>query len=149
MKKWLFTGFIALACAVIVYAATGTIVTWTGMGSRRNTVEFTIESASIGSAAAFLPGTDNTNALGSASKRFSNIYAAAATIDSPITATASLTVVRSTAPRTAVGVAALYAAYTIPAGTLFIDSTNNVLCMSSGTAQTSITVSTGTGACPS
>jgi hypothetical protein len=50
------------------------------MGSRRNTVEVTLESPSLGSAANLLPGTDNTNALGSSTKRWSDMQTVLATI---------------------------------------------------------------------
>jgi hypothetical protein len=74
----LLVGLVGLSASV--YSASGTIVTWTGMGSRRNTVEVTLESPSLGSAANLLPGTDNTNALGSSTKRWSDMQTVLATI---------------------------------------------------------------------
>jgi hypothetical protein len=47
-------GFVvALVAVSLAYAATGTIWTLTGKGSRRNTVEFSIESPTVGTAAKF------------------------------------------------------------------------------------------------
>lgn len=122
---------------------------WFGTNSYRNTHAFTIQTPSEGAAPIFAPGTTNLNALGSTSLRFSNVLSVLGNFSGPITATAGLGIVVSTAPRTAVGVAALYSSFTIPAGTQFYNSTSGVTCISSGTVQTSITVSTGTGACPS
>jgi hypothetical protein len=121
---------------------------WLGTGTTRNTEQFSIQTPSAGAAAIFVPGTTNTNALGSSSLRFSNVYTTALNTSGPITAGAGQAVIVSTSPRGALAVASLYSSYTIPAGTVFFNSTSNVLCVSSGTAQTSITVSTGTGACP-
>ena len=64
MKRshWLF-GIISLLVVVAIgYTATGDIITWTGLGSRRRTVEFKISSASVGSAADIVPGTNPTTA---------------------------------------------------------------------------------------
>jgi hypothetical protein len=97
----------------------------------------------------FIPTTTNDTSLGTSSLRWANGYYTLINSAGPITASAGVGVIVSTAPRTAVAVAALYSAYTIPAGTVFYNSTNSVLCVSSGTVQTSIVVSTGTGACPS
>ncbi len=62
-----FLGGLALvvAFAIGAYTADGTIWTMTGNGSRRNTVEWVIESPTVGSAADLLPGADSTNSLGS------------------------------------------------------------------------------------
>jgi hypothetical protein len=57
----------------IALAAVGTIQTWTGKGSRRSTVEFTIESPTVGTAAKFLPGTANANSLGSTTSYFKDV----------------------------------------------------------------------------
>lgn len=56
-------GFL-LATVATVFAATHDIATWTGSGSRTNTVEFTIQSASPGAVASLLPGTANANSIG-------------------------------------------------------------------------------------
>jgi len=58
----------------ILFAASGTIVTWTGTGSRNNTVEWTIESPTVGTAAELLPGADNANDIGSVTKTLQNLY---------------------------------------------------------------------------
>lgn len=47
---------------------------WLGMGALRNTEQFSINTPSAGASAIFSPGTNNTNALGSSSLRFSNVY---------------------------------------------------------------------------
>ncbi len=132
----------------------GWITGWLGKGSRRNTREFSITSGSSIGAANFVPGTDNTNALGTSSLRFSNVFSTllnisgAATLSStlavtgPITASAGVGVINSTAPRTAAAITTLYGTYTIPAGTVFLNTTNTFLCHSTGTVQTSIVQST-------
>jgi hypothetical protein len=83
MKKGLNVPYWALLVGLVAvsgFAASGTIHTWTGMGSRRNTVEMTLESSSLGTAAALRPGTDNANALGTSTYRWSDLQTVLATI---------------------------------------------------------------------
>lgn len=47
---------------------------WFGLGSKQNTEQFSINTPSAGASAVFTPGVTNTNALGSSSLRFSNIF---------------------------------------------------------------------------
>ena len=63
-KNLWFVGVALIVGVAIGYAATGDIVTWTGKGSRRGTVEFKISSASMNAAADIVPGTNNANSLG-------------------------------------------------------------------------------------
>lgn len=84
--KWWYVVSVPVLAGVLLYAASGTIVTWTGKGSRRGTVEFTIESPSMGSAANFLPGTTGTNALGTSALRFSDVQTVNATVSGTLTA---------------------------------------------------------------
>ena len=152
MNRFKVFGLLAglLAVAAYVYAAAYPYYhsRWLGMGSKQNTEQFSIQTPSSGASAILVPGVTNTNALGTTALRFSNVFSTLLNSAGPITGGAGFAVIVSTAPRTANAVAALYTAYTIPAGTQFFDSTSNVTCISSGTVQTSITVSTGTGACP-
>ena len=141
--------FAFMLMAVTVFADSVRRNTIMGTAARRNTVEWDFVEPSAGSAMNLVPGTDNTNSIGTSSLRIKDFRAVTATFTGPITANAGVSLFTSTAPRTAVGVAALYSAYTLPAGTVFYNSTSGVLCVSSSTAQSSITVSTGTGACPS
>jgi hypothetical protein len=129
-----------LLAPAIVHAAQeiGLITGWFGKGSRNNTYQFKITSGNSIGAANLVPGTDNTNALGTSSLRFSNVYGVLGNFSGPITSSAGASVVTSSAPRTAAAVAALYSAYTIPAGTPFLDTTLNVFSVSTGTAQTTI-----------
>lgn len=90
-KVWSVVG-VVLAVATLAWAGTVYIHTWTGSGSRRNTVEFAIAASAPGSAAAFLPGTTNTNALGSSSLRFSNVYTTLLNVSGATTQTGALTV---------------------------------------------------------
>ena len=145
MKRSLLFGIgIALLGLGVLFGDTTWDTLWriTGSGSRRNTVEFAITAPAVGSAASFLPGATNANSIGSTSLRVLKLWTG--TID----AAGGVAMLVSTAPRTAVGVTSVYSTYSPPAGTLFYDSTDGVLCISSGTLQTSITVSTGTGPCP-
>ncbi len=151
MKKSLYLFLGAVFVASVVWAARYPLdaETWLGTGAKQKIVQFAIRTASAGASAAFVPGVDNTNALGTSSLRFSNVFSELGNFEGPITGAAGMAVIVSTAPRTAAAVASLYSAYTIPAGTVYYNSTSGVMCVSSGTVQTSITVSTGTGACPS
>lgn len=69
---------LAVFSVFIVYRAAQTaswnIATWQGSASRNNTTEFEITAATEGGAAGFLPGTDDTNPLGSATKGFSSVF---------------------------------------------------------------------------
>jgi hypothetical protein len=63
-KNLWFVGVALVVGITIAYAASGDIVTWTGMGSRRNSVEFKITSATIGNPADLVPGANNANSIG-------------------------------------------------------------------------------------
>ena len=49
------------------------VSSWLGDGAKRNTVQYQIRIPSSGSSAQFVPGTDNTNPLGTSSLRFSDV----------------------------------------------------------------------------
>lgn len=71
--KALLAGGLLVGLCAIIFAASGTIHTWTGKGSRRNTVEFEIREPTVGTAADFIPGTDNANSLGTSSAAWDDI----------------------------------------------------------------------------
>lgn len=79
----------AVLLPLIVQAASGTIVTWTGIGSRRNTVEVKIESPSVGAAANVLPGTANANDLGNSTYYWNEVYAQNVAFGVAVTTTSS------------------------------------------------------------
>jgi hypothetical protein len=90
-RNHLLAAFAALLLGVVVvWAASGDIEIWTGMGSRRNTVEFKIATPTIGSPSVFVPGTNNANALGTTALRFSNIYTTLLNVSGLITASTGL-----------------------------------------------------------
>lgn len=73
-----FTGALAgffIGMGLLV-AADGTIHTWTGKGSRRNTVEMELRSATMGTAADLIPGAANANKLGTTSLYWKDVIAA-------------------------------------------------------------------------
>lgn len=80
-------GVVALAWAGYPYYAQ----TWNGTGTRRNTVEFSIQTPSAGAAAIFAPGTTDTNALGSTSLRFSNVFTTLLNVSGATTLTGAIT----------------------------------------------------------
>lgn len=63
-----------------------------GTGARRDTIEFEFIEPSAGSAQNLEPGTDNTNALGTSSKRFSDVQTLDATIGDDLAVTDDMTV---------------------------------------------------------
>lgn len=73
-KKFLSGLALIVAFAIGAYAADGTIWTLTGNGSRRNTVEWTVESPTVGTAAHLLPGTNAANNIGSATQQPQNLW---------------------------------------------------------------------------
>lgn len=104
MKRSKVLGLLAgiLGLAGMLYAA-GTQypyfhMRYMGMGSKNNTEQFSINTPSAGASAVFTPGVTNTNALGSTSLRFSNVFttllntSGAATIGGAATVTGVLTV---------------------------------------------------------
>lgn len=151
MKKNLYLFLGAVFVASVVWAARYPLYhdRWLGTGTKNATEQFSIQTPSAGASAIFVPGVTNTNALGTTALRFSNVFSILGNFSGPITASGGVGVVQSTAPRTSVTtVATLYATYTIPAGTVFLNTTNNFLCHSTGTVQTSIVQSTSpTTAC--
>lgn len=89
IKKWRGL-MLLLGVAVtvgVLYSADGDIHTWTGKGSRRSNVEFKITSGSSLGVANLVPGATNTNALGTSSLRFSNIYSVLGDFSGAFTAT--------------------------------------------------------------
>jgi hypothetical protein len=145
-------GFVvALVAVSLAYAATGTIWTLTGKGSRRNTVEFSIESPTVGTAAKFLPGTDNTNALGSSTLRFSDVQTVLATIGGATTISGLLTASTTT-------LTGGFAPWGYPApdagliptttGQIVRNTTSGGFCYSTGTAASSwVLLTSSTTAC--
>jgi len=65
----------------------GDIETWTGMGARRNTEEFKVNEPTVGTAADFIPGTDNTNSLGTSALRFDDVQTYDLTVADDLTVT--------------------------------------------------------------
>lgn len=132
MKRnhWLF-GIISLLVVVAIgYAATGDIVTWRGIGSRRNTVEFKISSASVGSAADIVPGANNANSIGIVTtNELKNGFFAT-----------NLGIPSNAAPRTNVT--------PVRAGLVIYNSTGLEVCLSTGTAlNTWVKIAAPTTAC--
>ncbi len=127
---------------------------WFGMGSKNNTEQFSINTPSAGASAVLTPGVTNTNALGSSSLRFSNVFTTLLNASGAITAGSSLTaagtvvgnggftVFNSTAPRTATDVASIYTTYSPSTGTWFYNSTDKGMCYSTGTTQVTIAAAT-------
>ncbi|RTL20764.1 MAG: hypothetical protein EKK55_17415 [Rhodocyclaceae bacterium] len=131
MKKWLFGLFSGILVASVVYAASGTIQTWTGKGSRRGTVEMELVSPSVGSAANLVPGTNNANSLGTLTLQWKDVFVAG-----------SLTIPQNAAPRTNVTPTSV--------GQLILNTTPtpDQLCFSTGTAvSTWVQVADGSSAC--
>lgn len=76
-KPSLFIALLALAAMLLpllAQAGNWTIWTITGKGSRRNVVEFTIESLFDGASAALMPGVSNSNDLGTPTRFFNEVY---------------------------------------------------------------------------
>jgi hypothetical protein len=115
-KSLWFVGVALVVGVAIGYAATGDIVTWTGKGSRRGTVEFKISSASMNTAADIVPGTNNANSLGivTTGELKNGFFASGIGIPS------------NAAPKTNVTPAR--------AGMLIFNSTGGEVCVSTGTA---------------
>lgn len=132
MKRshWLF-GIISLLVVVAIgYTATGDIITWTGIGSRRGTVEFKISSASVGSAADIVPGTNNANSLGivTTNELKNGFFATNLGIPSNAAPSTNVTPVR--------------------AGLLIYNSAGQEVCLSTGTAlNTWVKIAAPTTAC--
>lgn len=130
-RNYFLSGIAVLLVGVVIgYAATGDIVTWRGIGSRRNTVEFKISSASIGSAADIVPGTNNANSIG---------IVTVAELKNGFFAT-NLGIPSNAAPRTNVTPAR--------AGLVIYNSTGLEVCLSTGTAtNTWVKIAAPTTAC--
>jgi len=75
LTKVLFGVLSSILLAAILYAAAsdGTIALWDGSGARQNVTEFEILAPTVGAAADLVPGTDNTNSLGTSSLRWDDI----------------------------------------------------------------------------
>lgn len=146
-------GLFLAGLPILMEAASGTIWTLTGKGSRRNTVEITLESPTMGSAANLNPGTNNANALGTSSLRWSDVQTTDLTAADDVTVTDDLTVTdaltvsgTSTLQRVTYGVQLSTAPRTSTTlvfnstGTLVYNTTNKYLCISTGSAQTSFVI---------
>lgn len=86
---------LSVLCGMLAFpalAADGTIHTWTGKGSRHNTTEMEIRSPSLGTAADFIPGTDGSGNLGTASNSWANVNTDDLTVNDDLTVTDALTV---------------------------------------------------------
>lgn len=78
VSSLLFLGIVALGWASLSYP----FQHWRafGTGSTRDTVQFEIVTLAVGGSAVLRPGTDNANALGTSSLRFSDVQTYNATI---------------------------------------------------------------------
>lgn len=94
VTMWLGGLAVVAIVSTIVYA--GDIETWTGQGSRRNTVEFKINASSPGTAANLLPGTANTNSIGSSALPLKDVYTTDLSIADDLTVTGDLAVTGDT-----------------------------------------------------
>lgn len=97
MKKrtWYGLGLLALlaiSLAGSLYAADGTIHTWTGKGSRRNTTEMELRSPSLGTAADLIPGTDGAGRVGIAANSWASGDFDDITVNDDLAVTDDLTV---------------------------------------------------------
>lgn len=129
-KNLWFVGVALVVGVAIGYAATGDIVTWTGMGSRRNNVEFKISSATIGNPADIVPGANNANSIGIVTtNELKNGFFAT-----------NLGIPSNAAPRTNVT--------PVRAGLLIFNSAGSEVCLSTGTAlNTWVKIAAPTTAC--
>ena len=91
MKKIYLAGLAVFMAGSLVYGAQK-LLTVTGNGARRNTVEFEFQTSSEGSAADFVPGTDNTNSLGTSSLAWDDIQTEDITVQDDLTVTGLATV---------------------------------------------------------
>ncbi len=154
MKKVLILGFFAFSLGVAGYliAASGSIATWTGGGARNNTIEFEILAPTVGTAADFVPGTDNTNSLGTTALAWDDVQtndftAVGTTTLGPQTNVTSMTIsglfaiLQDAAPN-----ANLTPTTT---GQLVFDTGSGDVCMStSATANSWVLIATPTISCP-
>jgi hypothetical protein len=173
MKKKSFLAGLAAICVFgsVAFALTNSgwpyaSQIWPGVGPKRNIVQFALGAAAAGGNSGFYPGVTNTNPLGSSSLRFSNVYttllnvsgavtlagaisgATTITAAGPVIANGGVTIYNSTAPRTATAMASIYTTYSPGTGTLFFNSTDNGICISTGLTQTTIAAATApTTAC--
>lgn len=131
-RNHLLIGLLAVGVAyAIAHAAAGTISTWTGKGSRRNTVEIELVSPTVGTAANLVPGANNTNSLGTLALQWKDVFVAG-----------SLTIPQNAAPRTNVTPTSI--------GQLILNTTPapSQLCYSTGTIPSSwVQVADGITAC--
>lgn len=102
MKRFKTLGLLAAIFGVVAVAFAANypyyLQRWTGMGSRNNTTEFSIQVPSSGAAAILAPGTTNTNALGSSSLVFSNVYSQLLTVGGTATVAVSSNTTSTTTP---------------------------------------------------
>ena len=96
MRKYInsLNGFLVLGfmlASVALFADSARRYTIFGTGARRNTVEWDFIEASSGAAMDLIPGTDNTNSFGTASKRIKDIQAMTATFGGAVTTSGAQT----------------------------------------------------------
>ena len=101
-------GLSAVAFAAINSGFPYAVAQWPGFGPKRGIVQFAITGTSNTSSANFVPGVTNTNALGTSSLRFSNVYTTALDISGTATLTGLFTQRSNAAPRTNVTPTAAY-----------------------------------------
>jgi len=159
VTMWLGGLAVVAIVSTIVYA--GDIETWTGQGSRRNTVEFKINASSPGTAANLLPGTANTNSIGSSALPLKDVYTTDLSIADDLSVTGDISVTgdmavtgSATLQRVTFGVQLSSAPKTSSTlvfnstGTLVFNTQDGYLCVSTGSAKNSfVIVSSNTVTC--
>lgn len=85
-------GISAVLLSAGILLAQQKIWTMTGNGARRNTVEYQIQTTTVGSAADLVPGTDNTNSLGTSSLAWDDIQTEDLTVQDDLTVTGLATI---------------------------------------------------------
>lgn len=87
IKAYLLSGLFIAASVISYVYAQQKVWTMTGNGARRNTVEFEIQTQTVGTAADLVPGTDNTNSLGTSSLAWDDIQTEDLTVQDDLTVT--------------------------------------------------------------
>lgn len=96
MRKYInsLNGYVVLAfmlASVALFADSAYRNTIKGTGARQNTIEWDFTETSTGGAMHLLPGTDNTNNIGSSSKRVKDFQAVTATFGGAVAVTGTIT----------------------------------------------------------